>query len=476
MKMTNETKTNFAVTETDPLLFAAPELEEAVVGALLVEREAIVTVENSLRPEMFFSDGLREIYRAILSRRESGQAVDLLTVTEELRRRGTLEQTGGAYFITGLSGKVASAAHLEDHVEIIRQYYLRRELILGLHRMLAAATDRAEALYDTLNRAQELFNAIIQDCPWQTHLKEMPQVMEETFREGESRAERSRLGVTGIPTGLAELDRITGGWQPGNEIVLAAKTGHGKTALSLFFARQAAKAGYRVLVCSLEMTAAELGNRWMLSECDIDPYRWKAGTSTPEELVSAACTAEKLKKLPIRVHDGCNTGMDDICAAARALHARKECDLVIVDYLQLCRVRQTGRTREQEVAENSRKAKMLARDLSCPVIVLSQLNRDVDNRPDQIPRLGDLRESGAIEQDADLVILLYRPEKAGLSTDSQTGYPTRGLGIGIVAKHRNGECGKVYFGHNPSMTRIGEYEPTGDWIVRQARRQGKSPS
>lgn len=463
-------------TEKDPLLFAVPELEEAVVGALLVEREAIAAVENSLRPEMFFSDELREIYRTILSRRMRGQAVDLLTVTEELRRRGTLEQTGGAYFIAGLSGKVASAAHLADHVEIIRQYYLRRELILGLHRMLAAATDPAEELYDTLNRTQEVLNGILQDCPWQTHLKEMPQVMEETCREGELRAERSKQGITGIPTGLAELDRITGGWQPGNEIVLAAKTGHGKTALSLFFAKQAAQAGFRVLVCSLEMTATELGDRWMLSECDIDPYRWKAGTSTPEDLVLAARTAEKLKELPICVHDGCNTGMDDICAAARALHAKEKCDLVIVDYLQLCGVRQAGRTREQEVAENSRKAKLLARDLSCPVIVLSQLNRDVDKRPDQIPRLDDLRESGAIEQDADLVILLYRPEKAGLATDKETGYPTRGLAIGIVAKHRNGECGKVYFGHNPSMTRIGEYEPTGEWIIRQARRQGESQS
>lgn len=455
---------------TDPLPFALPELEEAVVGTLLVEQTALVEVENRLRPEMFFSDGVREIYAAVLSRRQRGEGVDLLTITEELRQRGTLEQTGGPSYLAELSGRVASAAHLDDHVELIRRHYLRRELILGLHAMLARATDPAEDFYDTLNRVQELVSRIQQDCPWQTHLKEMPLVMEETCREAALRAERSKAGVTGIPTGLAELDRITGGWQPGNEIVLAAKTGHGKSALGLLFAKHAALDGRHVLVCSLEMTAAELGNRWMLSECGIDPYRWKAGTSTAQEQAEAERTARRLEQLPICVHDGCNSGMDDICAAAKSLHAKGECDLVIVDYLQLCGVRQTGRTREQEVAENSRKAKMLARELSCPVIVLSQLNREVDNRPDQLPRLSDLRESGAIEQDADLVILLYRPEKAGIPTDQETGYPTEGLGIGILAKHRNGECGKIYFGHDPSMTRIGDYRPPMEWIVQQTGR------
>lgn len=452
----------------DPLSFAVPELEEAVVGTLLVEQAAVTEVENKLRPEMLFSDGAREVYAAVLSRRQRGEGADLLTVTEELRRRGTLEQAGGPAYLAELSGRVASAAHLEDHVEIIRQYYLRRELILGLYGMLARATDPGEDFYDTLNSMQELVTRIQQDCPWQTHLKEMPRVMEETCREAALRTERSKAGVTGIPTGLAELDRITGGWQPGNEIVLAAKTGHGKSALGLLFAKQAALAGRHVLVCSLEMTAAELGDRWMLSECGIDPYRWKVGKATEEEQAEAERTARRLEKLPICVHDGCNSGMDDICTAAKALHAKGQCDLVIVDYLQLCQVRQAGRTREQEVAENSRKAKMLARDISCPVIVLSQLNREVDNRPDQIPQLGDLRESGAIEQDADLVILLYRPDKAGIATDKETGYPTKGLGIGILAKHRNGECGKIYFGHNPSMTRIGDYLPPVEWLMRHA--------
>lgn len=446
---------------------SAPELEEAILGALLIEQDAILEVENILRPEMFFIDNHREVYETILAKRSRNEQIDLLTITEELRRRGTLEKIGGPFFIATLSGKMASAAHIGVHTEIIRQYYLRREFILTLHKMLAKATDPTEDLYDALNETQELLNKIQEDCPWQTNLKEMPQVMDETYRQGEERLARSRDGVTGIATGLKELDRITGGWQPGNEIVLAAKTGHGKTALALLFAKCAAQAGKHVLVCSLEMTAAELGNRWMLSECDVNPYTWKTGKATPQEMETAARTTQRLKQLPIHVNDTGYAGMDDICATAKALHARRQCDLVLIDYLQLCNVKTPGRTREQEVAENSRKAKMLARHLNCPVIVLSQLNRGVDERPGQIPRLGDLRESGAIEQDADMVILLYRPEKAGIPTDKETGYPTQGLGIGIVAKHRNGECGKVYFGHNPSMTKIGDYVPTGEWILKQ---------
>ncbi len=265
--------------------------------------------------------------------------------------------------------------------------------------------------------------------------------------------------MTGVPTGLTELDEVTGGWQPGNLIYTAARPGDGKTAIDLFFARHAAKAGVPVVMFTLEMTAREVGDRWMLSECDIDPLAWKQGKLSEADMQEAARTAESMGSLPIHVDDTPGICIDEICLTAKSLYAKGQCGLVIVDYLQLCRAMEQGRIREQEVAECSRKLKALARTLRCPVIVSSQLNRQSEGRVAQVPRLADLRESGSIEQDADIVILLYHPKKAGLATDKETGYPTDGLGIAMLAKHRNGSASRICYAYNPSMTKMGDYVP-----------------
>lgn len=450
----------------------APEIEEAVLGACLIERNALPEAMKTIRPEMFYTDSNREIYEALLALEARSEAVDILTAAEECKRRGTLEAVGGPYRITELSGKLASGAHLEYHCAILRKYYLRRQLILVLTRMQTKSIDLSTDLFDTIIETRSLLDTILDDCPWQSNLKTMEEVMDITISEGENRRlQAQETGTTGIPTGLSDLDAKTCGWQPGNVIYTAGRPGEGKTALDLFFAKTAAKAGYPVAYYSLEMSAREVGDRWMVSECDINPYSWKAGKLTAEEVAIANATAERMKQLPIHVDDTGYNSIDEICYSIKSLHAKGKCSMAIIDYLQLCRTSSHGRNREQEVAECSRKLKALARQINCPIIVSSQLNRQPDARPGQVPFLSDLRESGSIEQDADMVILLYRPKKANIATDRESGYPTEGLGVFIIAKHRNGDTGKVYFGHNPSMTKIEDYVPPMEWFANLQKKK-----
>lgn len=445
---------------------SAPELEEAVLGACLIETRALPEAMKILRPEMFYNDANSRVYEAAVNLYSRGEKVDILTVVEELKRMDMLGEVGGPYFVTQLCGKVASSAHLEQHCHILRAYFLRRELIKMFAHMQAKAMDMTADAYDAVLETQAHLNAFIDDSPMQDNLHSMPEVMKLTVDGAVKRVEQSVDGVTGVPTGLTELDRVTGGWQPGNLIYTAARPGDGKTAIDLFFARHAAKAGVPVVFFTLEMTAREVGDRWMLSECDIDPLAWKQGRLSPEDMDKARRTAEAMSHLPIHVDDTPGICIDEICLTAKSLRAKGQCGMVIVDYLQLCRAMEQGRIREQEVAECSRKLKALARALQCPVIVSSQLNRQSEGRVAQLPRLADLRESGSIEQDADIVILLYHPKKAGLATDKETGYPTDGLGIAMLAKHRNGDTARICYGYNPSMTKMGDYMPTEEWMRR----------
>lgn len=278
-------------------------------------------------------------------------------------------------------------------------------------------------------------------------------------------------GVTGIPTGLTELDKKTGGLQDNDLIVIAARPSVGKTAFALHLARHAALAGNAVAVYSLEMQGERLGDRWLMAACNINPYRWRNGIPNPQEVAEARTTASGLAQLPIYVDDSSSVSMDHIRSSARLLKSRKQCDMIIIDYLQLCDMstKQVNRNREQEVAQATRKAKLLAKELHIPVVLLSQLNRESENRPGGRPELAHLRESGAIEQDADIVILLYRPAMLHIPTDRESGYPTEGLGVAIVAKQRNGETGNVYFGHNQSITKFYDYVPPMEYLNKYAK-------
>ena len=449
----------------------APELEEAVIGACLIEQEALPLIADKLRPEMFYDDHHQLIFAALMAMYHAGKKIDILTVKEELARRGNLDAIGGPYAIVQLSSKVASSAHIEYHAQIIHQKYLAREMVVGFNKLLICAMDETIDIDDTLIDAHNLLDRLEGESGHNAHIRDMETLMADTMEEAERRIAKSVNGVTGIPTGLTELDKKTGGLQDNDLIIIAARPSVGKTAFALHLARHAALAGNAVAVYSLEMHGERLGDRWLMAACNINPYRWRNGIPNPQEVAEARTTASGLAQLPIYVDDSSSVSMDHIRSSARLLKSRKQCDMIIIDYLQLCDMstKQVNRNREQEVAQATRKAKLLAKELHIPVVLLSQLNRESENRPGGRPELAHLRESGAIEQDADIVILLYRPAMLHIPTDRESGYPTEGLGVAIVAKQRNGETGNVYFGHNQSITKFYDYVPPMEYLNKYAK-------
>ena len=418
----------------------APEIEEAILGACLIEQEAMPLVADKLRPEMFYVLRHQIIYAAMLAMYQAGTKIDILTVKEELSHRGKLEEAGGPYGITQLSSKVASAVH-----RIVHEKYLRREMILGFNKLLACSLDETMDIDDSLIDAHNLLDRLEGEFNHNTHLRDMDALMSAAMSEAEGRIAKSTNGVTGIPTGLTDLDRMTSGLQNSDLIVLAARPGVGKTGMALHLARNAAMAGYAVAVYSLEMQGERLADRWLTAASEISARRWRSGTVSTQELAEAHATAADLARLPIHVDDSTSVNMEHIRCSARLLQSRNECNMIIIDYLQLCDMTtgQNNRNREQEVAQATRKAKLLAKELNVPVVLLSQ--------------------------DADVVLLLYRPALARIPTDRESGYPTEGLGIIIVAKQRNGETGNAYFGHNPEMTKITDYVPPLEFLLKHAK-------
>ena len=442
------------------------------MGACLTETTAMVLVGDKLSPEMFYETKFGEIYSALLSMYHSGKAIDLVTVRAELASRGKLEAVGGAYELVRLAGRVASSAHLEYHALILRQMYIRREMIAGLHTLLASAADESVDLSDALADLHRLAGHLESGAVSNNCLRDMERLMQDTLEQMDKRVENNRNGITGIPTGLRELDRLTAGWQQGDLNIIAARPSVGKTAFALHLALAAGRAGKHVLVNSLEMQGERLGDRWLCAQAaNVDAGHLKTGQLDAGERQQALEAARLLSALPVYVDDNPKMSMDHIRSSALLQKSKGRCDLLIIDYLQLCEMKsgQKNRNREQEVAEASRKAKLIAKELDIPVILLCQLNRECEMRADKRPALSDLRESGAIEQDADVVMLLYRPALYGLTSERRSKFPSEGLGMVILAKHRNGETGDVYFGHNPAMTKIGEYVPPTEWMMRNAK-------
>ena len=444
------------------------DLESVILGACLTETTAMVLVGDKLSPEMFYETKFGEIYSALLSMYHSGKAIDLVTVRAELASRGKLEAVGGAYELVRLAGRVASSAHLEYHALILRQMYIRREMIAGLHTLLASAADESVDLSDALADLHRLAGHLESGAVSNNCLRDMERLMQDTLEQMDKRVENNRNGITGIPTGLRELDRLTAGWQQGDLNIIAARPSVGKTAFALHLALAAGRAGKHVLVNSLEMQGERLGDRWLCAQAaNVDAGHLKTGLLDAGERQQALEAARLLSALPVYVDDNPKMSMDHIRSSALLQKSKGRCDLLIIDYLQLCEMKsgQKNRNREQEVAE----AKLIAKELDIPVILLCQLNRECEMRADKRPALSDLRESGAIEQDADVVMLLYRPALYGLTSERRSKFPSEGLGMVILAKHRNGETGDVYFGHNPAMTKIGEYVPPTEWMMRNAK-------
>ncbi|HAW20100.1 MAG TPA: replicative DNA helicase [Flavobacteriales bacterium] len=420
----------------------AVDLEEAVLGALMLDKEALTDVIDILKKESFYKDDHKMIYEAILDLFQRSEPIDILTVTQELKKRGELEIIGGPFYIAQLTNRVASSANVEFHARIISQKHIQRELIRISSETIKMAYDETVDVFDLLDGAEaKLFE--VAEGNIRRSYEDMNKLLHKAVKQLELISKSD--GTSGVPTGFANLDRVTGGFQKSDMIVLAARPGMGKTAFVLSLARNAAvdyKKG--VAVFSLEMSSLQLVNRLISSETEIAGEKLKKGNLEPYEWEQLNSRIGKLTNAPIYINDTPGLSIFELRAQCRRLKAEKDIQMVIIDYLQLMTATVEGKgNREQEISAISRAVKGIAKELEVPVIALSQLSRAVETRGgDKRPQLSDLRESGAIEQDADMVMFIYRPEYYGITAD-EDGNSTQGLSELIIAKHRNGSTEDV---------------------------------
>ncbi len=420
----------------------AIDLEEAVLGALMLDKEALTDVIDILKKDSFYKEDHQMIYEAILDLFQKSEPIDILTVTQELKKRGELEIIGGPFYIAQLTNRVASSANVEFHARIISQKHIQRELIKISSDTIKKAYDETIDVFDLLDGAEaKLFE--VAEGNIRRSYEDMNKLLHKAVKQLEAISKLD--GTSGVPTGFANLDRVTGGFQKSDMIVLAARPGMGKTAFVLSMARNAAvdyKKG--VAVFSLEMSSLQLVNRLIASETEIAGEKLKKGNLEPWEWEQLNARIGKLTNAPIFINDTPGLSVFELRAQCRRLKAEKDIQMVIIDYLQLMSASSDGKgNREQEISTISRAVKGIAKELDIPVIALSQLSRAVETRGgDKRPQLSDLRESGAIEQDADMVMFIYRPEYYGITAD-EDGNSTQGLGELIIAKHRNGSTEDV---------------------------------
>jgi replicative DNA helicase len=421
----------------------ATDLEEAVLGAMMIESNALTSIIDILRPEMFYKEHHQIIYKAILSLFNHSEPVDILTVTNELKKSGELDLVGGAYYITQLTNRIASAANIEFHSRIIIQKFIQRELIRISTEIQHEAFDDSVDVFDMLDNAERnLFS--ISETNIRRSTEDMHSLVREAVKQIEA-ATNQEGHISGVPSGFTELDRVTAGWQKSDLIIVAARPSMGKTAFVLSIAKNVAIDFKKpVAFFSLEMSAVQLVTRLISSETELDASKLKRGLLEKYEWTQLN---EKIKGLigaKLYIDDTPALSIFELRAKCRRLKAQYNVELIIIDYLQL--MAGTGDksgNREQEISTISRSLKALAKELSIPIIALSQLSRAVETRGGpKRPILSDLRESGAIEQDADLVLFLYRPEYYKI--DDIDGRPTKGLAEVIIAKHRNGALSDIY--------------------------------
>ncbi len=423
----------------------AIDLEEAVLGALMLEKDALSSVIDILKAEVFYKDSHQKIFQAIRLLFEKSSPVDILTVTAQLRQQGELEMIGGAYYITELTNRVASAANIEYHSRIIIQKFIQRELIRISTDVIQSAYEDTSDVLDLLDKAEKNLFDIAQNN-LRRDSRKMDDLMHEALKEIESLKDK-KDGLTGIASGFTELDRMTSGWQKSDLVIIAARPAMGKTAFVLSCARNAAVDFNKpVVVFSLEMSSVQLVNRLISGESEIEQEKIRKGNMEEWEWQQIHSKIGRLEQAPLIIDDTPALNIFEFRAKCRRLKSQHDIQLIIIDYLQLMHGKADGKggNREQEIGSISRALKSVAKELNVPVIALSQLSRAVENRPggSKRPMLSDLRESGSIEQDADMVLFLYRPEYYGLDVDEDNN-PTQGVGEVIIAKHRNGETGRV---------------------------------
>lgn len=418
----------------------AVDLEEVVLGAMLIDKKGVDEVIDILHPDVFYRESHQYIYEAIFKLFESSEPVDLLTVSAQLKREGRLELVGGDFYLIKLTQKVASSAHIEFHARIILQKYIQRSLIKISNEIIEEAYDEGTDVFDLLDNAEAKLYDVTQG-----NLKRSAETAQNLVIQAKRKIEEisNKDGLSGIPSGFDKLDKLTSGWQPSDLVIIAARPGMGKTALTLSMARNiAVNSNIPVAFFSLEMSSVQLITRLISSETGLSSEKLRTGRLEKHEWEQLNVKVKSLEKAPLYIDDTPSLSIFDLRAKARRLASQHKIQLIVLDYLQLMTAggSQKGGNREQEISTISRNLKALAKELNIPVIALSQLSRAVETRGgSKRPILSDLRESGAIEQDADIVSFIYRPEYYKIDEwDDEERTPTQGQAEFIVAKHRNG--------------------------------------
>lgn len=421
----------------------AIELEETVLGAIMLEKDAVIAILDLLQPESFYKESHQKIYAAIMKLSMEEKPIDILTVTEELRRQKEIESVGGAFYITQLTSRVSSAAHIEYHARIIAQKFIQRELIRVSTEIQNRSYDESSDVDDLLDFSEtELFNIAEGNIKKET--VKINVLINEAINQIEEASKRED-NLSGIPSGFTKIDRITSGWQKSDLVIIAARPSMGKTAFILSMTRNIAVEHKRaVAVFSLEMSSIQLVNRLIVSETKLPSNRIRNGKLHDYEWEQLEIKIKNFVDAPIFIDDTPAISIYELRAKCRRLKRQHNIELIIIDYLQLMTgTSDTRGSREQEVSTISRSLKAISKELEVPVIALSQLNRAVETRGGtKRPQLSDLRESGAIEQDADMVLFIHRPEYYGFYED-EDGNSNIGIAEIIIAKHRNGPIGDV---------------------------------
>jgi len=410
------------------------EAEQAVLGCMLIDPEAVPKTLHILTEKSFFNSAHTYIYTAIKNLFEKNETVDNITVTNELKKMNKLDEVGGAYFITGLSSEAPTASNVEYYARIIKEKEILRSIIQSAVQMSTQAYESTEDATIILDEAEQILFNLSQDAE-RGRFQSIEPILHDVLDNWGSRKKGT---LTGIPTGYYDLDNILSGMQKSDLIICAGRPSMGKTALALCMARNAAvEYGHRVGLFSLEMSNSQLVERLLTAEAKVDSHLVRTGRLPKNEWKKLSQAAGSLSDASIYIDDSAGLSIMDLRAKARQLKAEKNIELLIVDYIQLLHSGTKIESRQQEISYISRSLKALAKDLNIPVLALSQLSRAVENRTDHRPIMSDLRESGAIEQDADVILFIYRKYVYSKNEEDT------GLGEIIVSKHRNGPTGSM---------------------------------
>ena len=446
----------------------AVELEEAVLGALMLEKDCIITVQEFVSPEAFYTEEHRLIYKAINELSMELKPIDLYTVTERLKAKKELKKVGGASYLAQLTQKVGSAANVEFHAKIIAQKYVQRELIRSATEIQKRSYDESTDVTELIGYAEgEIFKVA------EGHVKRSVQSSKDILARALMQIEeasKNTSAFSGVPSGFMALDRVTLGWQLSDLIIVAARPSMGKTAFVLSMARNMAVDHEQgVAFFSLEMSSVQLMMRLIIAETGLSGNDVKSGRLTPEQWRHLESATQPLGTAPLFIDDTPALSVFEFRSKARRLKIHNDIKIIIIDYLQLMTGNQdTKGSREQEVSMISRSLKQLAKELNIPIVALSQLNRSVESRGDskegKRPQLSDLRESGAIEQDADIVCFIHRPEYYLRSDTDGAGRDIRGLAEFIVAKHRSGRVDDVEMRFKAKYARFENWDGGADML------------